>query len=138
MSARRYTSTMTDSANAARGGNNNHPNAIVCATPPVFWSSGSWLRAQTDSLEELNNKQEQVLIGLRRIETRPPGFRKRPMNNELIKGLMHKRPTAAFNLAKVVFGKVKQIQISDSIQLDTYRFSSKSRFDALDFHTIWQ
>ena len=42
---------MTDSAKAARGGNSNHPNHIVCATQSVFWSSGFWLRAQTDLFE---------------------------------------------------------------------------------------
>ncbi len=50
LTARQYISTMTDSANTARGGSSNHSNTIVCATPPVFWSSGFWRRTQTDPL----------------------------------------------------------------------------------------
>lgn len=31
-------------------------NAIVCATQPAFWSSGFWLRAQTDSLARIKQR----------------------------------------------------------------------------------
>ena len=40
--------------------NNKYANTIVCATRPVFWSSGFWRRAQTDPLE--NHAIEQNMI----------------------------------------------------------------------------
>ena len=48
----------------------------------MFWSSGFWLRAQTDSLvlEQATKNKNTIFIGLRQIETRPTGFKK---TNEL-------------------------------------------------------